>query len=273
MLGSEKGEEPSAAEEKFDLLFVVEDESSSEIQDCLCIVQSTDKALKVKDFVASALGYNPKYMVWFDNDGEKIDFKKSWKDIYIEDQRVLVDGYKGGDMQCAIQVVLVVCDNRNDKEVSPEDADKIINYLGEKDRTALERAWAGDASNEWRDLLTEKMTLLGLKKWNEKAKPTERPSILPNAPKGIPCEGWKERQADTLHKMAERNEEKDQEDKKKDIKDKQDKKDKKDKRDKKKDKKHKKDKKDKEDKKDKKKDKKDKKNKKDADKEEDKKEK
>ena len=142
-------------------------------------------------------------------------------------------------MQCAIQYVLCGYDDRNDEEVSPEDADKIMDYLDEEDRTALKRAWAGDASNEWRDLVTEIMTLLGLKKWNEKAKPTERPSILPIS-------------ANLLDKLAERNEEKDQEDKKKD-------------------KKHKKDKKDKEDKKDKKDKKKDKKNK--TDKEEDKKDK
>jgi len=117
-------------------------------------------------------------------------------------------------MQCAIQYVLCGYDDRNDEEVSPEDADKIMDYLDEEDRTALKRAWAGDASNEWRDLLTKTMTTLGLKKFLEK-KPTERPSILPIS-------------ANLLDKLAERKEEKDQEDKKKDIKDKEDKKDKKD---------------------------------------------
>ena len=236
--------------------FVRDLEGNETGQDCLCTVKSTDKASKVKDFVASALGYNPNYMAWYDDDGEQIDFKKSWKDIKLqEDTRVSVYGLKGGDMQCAIQYVLCGYDDRNDEEVSPEDADKIMDYHDEEDRTALKRAWAGDASNEWRDLVTEKMTLLGLKKWNEKAKPTERPSILPIS-------------ANLLDKLAERKEEKDQEDKKKDIKDKQDKKNE---RDKKKDKKHKKDKKDKEDKKDEKDKKKDKKNK--TDKEEDKKDK
>ena len=230
MLGSEKAEEPSAAKEKLDLRFVVQDENANEIQECLCIVQSTDKALKVKDFVASALGYNPRYMNWFGYDAEGIDFRKSWKEVFANDpqkgikhgeaiwsvdHRVSVYGLKGGDMQCAIQEVLCGYDDRNDEEVSPEDADKIIKYLDEEDRTALKKAWAGDASNEWRDLVTEKMTLLGLKKWNEKAKPTERPSILPIS-------------ANLLDKLAERKEEKDQEDKKKDIKDKEDKKDKKD---------------------------------------------
>ena len=260
----------SEDEEKLDLYFFVRDLEGNETgQDCLCTVKSTDEASKVKDFVASALGYNPRYMAWFDDECDVIDFKKSWKDIPVFD-RVVVYGFKGGDMQCRIQEFLCYHDDRNDEEVSLDDADEIINYLDKEDRTALQRAWAGDACDEWRDLVTEKMTLVGLKKWNEEAKPTEMPSKKLN--RKFCNIDVKQFLANTPEvredKLAERKEEKDQEDKKKDIKDKQDKKNE---RDKKKDKKHKKDKKDKEDKKDKKDKKKDKKNK--TDKEEDKKDK
>ena len=79
-------------------------------------------------------------------------------------------------MQCGIQEVLRKYDDREEGQVTPEEADKIVSFLGKDDREALKRAWAGEASDEWRDLVTEAKTLLGLKKWNEEARPSERPT-------------------------------------------------------------------------------------------------
>ena len=52
-------------------------------------------------------------------------------------------------------------DDREITEVSPEEADKIVSFLNKDDIEALKRAWAGEASDEWRNLVTEAKTLLG----------------------------------------------------------------------------------------------------------------
>ena len=100
------------------------------------------------------------------DDVEEIDFTKSWKDNIPEsweENRIEAYGLKGGDMQCGIQEVVIQYDDREDTEVSPAEADKIVSFLDEDDMEALKRAWAGEASDEWRDLVTEAKTLLGLK--------------------------------------------------------------------------------------------------------------
>ena len=50
-------------------------------------VSSQKKTSNVKGFVASALGFNPKNMIWMlhtNEDINRIDFTKSWKDIIPE---------------------------------------------------------------------------------------------------------------------------------------------------------------------------------------------